>query len=233
MDKEHLLLLHGALGAKSQFASLIPLLEDQFQIHTLDFEGHGRSLMRKRPFREVYFAENVMEYLDEISLSCINIFGYSMGGKVGLFLAKTYPERIKKIFTFATKFSWTSESVDREISSLYAEKISEKVPHFAIMLEEIHVTSGWRNVVKKTKEMMLTIVTESSPTIGQLDQIQQEVRVTVGDKDRLVSIEETVNAYRSLPKGQLQIFPNTPHPIEKAPLANLAHSLMEFFKAKA
>ncbi len=229
MSKDHLLLLHGTLGAKSQFTSLIPLLEDKFHIHTLDFEGHGSSPMRKRSFKEVHFAENVMEYMDEISLSHINIFGYSMGGKVGLFLAKTYSERINKVFTFATKFLWTSESVDRETSSLDAEKISEKVPHFARMLEEIHAGSGWRNVVQKTKEMMLTLVTESSPTIGEMDQIQQEARVTVGDKDNLVSIEETVRAYRSLPKGQLQIFPKTPHPIGKVPLTHLAHSLVEFF----
>lgn len=229
MSKDHLLLLHGALGAKSQFNPLIPLLEDRFQIHALDFEGHGSSPMSKRPFKEVHFAENVLEYLDEISLSRINIFGYSMGGKVGLYLAKTYPEKIIKVFTFATKFLWTSESVADEVSSLDAEKISEKVPHFAKMLEERHAASGWKNVLQKTKEMMLTLVTESSLTTGEMDQIQQEVRVSVGDKDALVSIEETVDVYRTLPLGQLQIFPKTPHPIEKAPLAHLAHSLVEFF----
>jgi hypothetical protein len=77
---------------------------------------------------------------------------------------------------------------------------------------------------------MLTLVAESVLTIGEMDQIQQEVRVSVGDKDNLVSIEETVDVYRSLQKGQLQIFPKTPHPIEKVPLAHLAHSLVEFFK---
>ncbi len=229
MSKDHLLLLHGALGAKSQFTPLIPLLEDRFQIHTLDFEGHGTSPMPKRPFKEVHFAENVLEYLDEISLSRINIFGYSMGGKVGLYLAKTYPEKINKVFTFATKFMWTSESVADEVSSLDAEKISEKVPHFAKVLEERHAASGWKNVLQKTKEMMLTLVTESSLTTGEMDQIQQEVRVSVGDKDNLVSIEETVDVYRALPMGQLQIFPKTPHPIEKVPRAHLAHSLVEFF----
>lgn len=229
MSKDHLLLLHGALGAKSQFTPLIPLLEDRFQIHTLDFEGHGTSPMRERPFKEVHFAENVLEYLDKISLSHINIFGYSMGGKVGLYLAKTQPESINKVFTFATKFLWTPESAAGEVSSLDAEKISKKVPHFAKMLEERHAASGWKNVLQKTKEMMLTLVTESSLTIGEMDQIQQEVRVSVGDKDNLVTIEETVDAYRSLPMGQLQIFPKTPHPIEKVPLAHLAHSLVAFF----
>lgn len=231
MSNDHLLLLHGALGAKSQFVPLIHLLEDNFQVHTLDFEGHGSSPMRKRPFREIHFAENVLAYMDEMSLSRVNIFGYSMGGKIGLYLAKTYPEKIIKVFTFATKFLWTSESVAGEVSSLDAEKISEKVPHFARLLEERHVASGWKNVLQKTKEMMLTLVTESSVTTGEMDQIQQEVRVSVGDKDTLVSIEETVDVYRRLPMGQLQIFPKTPHPIEKAPRAHLAHSLVEFFKA--
>lgn len=230
MSRDHLLLLHGALGAKSQFDPLIPLLEDSFQVHALDFEGHGSSPMRKRPYKEVHFAENVLQYMDEVALSRINIFGYSMGGKIGLYLAKTYPEKINRVFTFATKFLWASESVAGEVSSMDAEKISEKVPHFARMLEERHAASGWKNVLQKTKEMMLTLVTESSLTMGEMDQIQQEVRVSVGDRDALVSIEETVDVYRTLPRGQLQIFPKTPHPIEKAPLAHMAHSLVEFFR---
>ena len=85
-------------------------------------------------------------------------------------------------------------------------------------------------MLQKTKEMMSALVTESCLTTGEIDQIQQEVRVSDGDKETLVSIEETVDVYRRLPMGQLQIFPKTPHPIEKAPLAHLAHSLVEFFK---
>jgi NDP-sugar pyrophosphorylase family protein len=43
MSKDSLLLLHGALGASSQFAPLTPLLEDRFEVHTARFRRHGTS----------------------------------------------------------------------------------------------------------------------------------------------------------------------------------------------
>jgi pimeloyl-ACP methyl ester carboxylesterase len=229
MSKPNLLLLHGALGSKSQFSSLIPLLEDALQIHTLDFEGHGSSPLKDRAFRLDHFAENVLDYLNEKSLSGIDIFGYSMGGHVGLYLAKMYPGRIHQVFTLATKFLWTPEGADREAVSLEADAILEKVPHFAEVLEERHAISGWKNVVEKTKEMFLEQGKHNILPVEELRQIPHVVRIGVGDRDRMVSIEESVQAYLSLPRGELQIFPKTSHPLEKVPLSNLAHSILYFF----
>jgi hypothetical protein len=62
-----------------------------------------------------------------------------------------------------------------------------------------------------------------------MGKIPHIVRIGVGDRDRMVSLEEWVEAYRSLPRGELQIFPKTPHPLEKAPLSNLIHAMVDFF----
>ncbi len=63
MSRPDLLLLHGALGASTQFKTLIPLLRDKYDVHTLDFEGHGSSPPKNRPFRSKHFAENVLNYM--------------------------------------------------------------------------------------------------------------------------------------------------------------------------
>jgi len=57
MSKPDLLLLHGAVGASPQFEPLQPLLEDRYQLHRLDFEGHGSSSPRERPFRIEHFKQ--------------------------------------------------------------------------------------------------------------------------------------------------------------------------------
>ena len=38
---KNLLVLHGAIGSKSQFDSIASLLDNQFDIHLLNFSGHG------------------------------------------------------------------------------------------------------------------------------------------------------------------------------------------------
>lgn len=229
MSRANLLLLHGALGSKSQFSSLIPLLEETFHIHTLDFEGHGSSPLRDRAFRDEHFAENVLDYLNENSIQSVSVFGYSMGGHVGLYLARKHPERIHRIFTLATKFLWTPENIDREASSLDAEKILKRVPHFAKVLQDRHAVSGWKNVLQKTREMFYELGESNSLPIEELRQIHHVVRIGVGDRDSMVNIEESVQVYRSLPQGELQIFPNTPHPLEKVPVSYLVSSMVGFF----
>ena len=205
-------------------------LEDTFQIHTLDFEGHGSSPLKERAFRHDHFAENILDYLNENSISSADIFGYSLGGHVGLYLAKTHPERINRVFTLATKFLWTPEIAEHEVSFLDPEKILKKIPHFAEALEERHMASGWKNVLQKTKEMFSDLGEKNILPVEDLRQIPHLVRIGVGDRDNMVGIEESIEAYRSLPGGELHIFPATPHPLEKVPLSNLVHSLVDFFE---
>ena len=230
MGKPDLLLLHGALGSESQFSPLKLRLEDTFQIHTLDFEGHGSSPLKERAFRDDHFAENILDYLNEKSITSTDVFGYSLGGHVGLYLAKTHPERIHRVFTLATKFLWTPEIAAHEISFLDPEKILKKIPHFAKVLEERHRASGWKNVLKKTGDMFLALGKENLLPPEAVGQIPHVVRIGVGDRDNMVSLEESIKVYRSLPKGELQVFPATPHPMEKVALSKLVYSLKEFFK---
>lgn len=79
-----LFLLHGALGAGRQFDALAAVLHPHFRIHRLDFEGHGTSSNRGRPFRVLHFAENVVESMDASSIGSAAFFGYSVGGYVEL-----------------------------------------------------------------------------------------------------------------------------------------------------
>src|SRR4051794_1738958 len=97
MDKPALLLLHGALGASDQFDSLVPLLAPRYDLHWLDFEGHGAAPLRGRPFRMEHFAENVQDYLRGRGLGPVHIFGYSMGGYVACTLARWQPELVTSL----------------------------------------------------------------------------------------------------------------------------------------
>jgi pimeloyl-ACP methyl ester carboxylesterase len=229
MGKKDLLLLHGALGSRSQFFTLIPFLKEAFQIHTLDFEGHGESSLKNRPFRDVYFEENVLEYLDKNSIEKVHLFGYSMGGQIALNLTASHPERIDRVFTLAVKFKWTPETADKETAFLDADHISNKFPRFAEALEERHIASGWKNVLQRTKEMFLELGRRNESQAEKLGQISHPVRIGLGDRDNMVSLEESLEVYHALEQGELQIFPNTPHPLEKVPISLLAFSLADFF----
>jgi pimeloyl-ACP methyl ester carboxylesterase len=225
---KQLLLLHGAIGAKDQLEPLKEELQDLFSIHTLSFSGHGGENMPDA-FSISVFAEDVLRYVEENKLEKIDIFGYSMGGYVALYLAKHHPGRIGKVFTLATKFNWTPEIAEKETKMLDAEKIGEKVPAFAKALEQRHAPNDWKNLLKKTADMMTALGRQNSLTLADLAEISIPVVVSVGDNDNMVTQEETAAMTRQLPSGKLHIFPGMQHPIEKANLQELRKEIVSFF----
>ena len=132
---QHILLLHGAIGAMDQLSDLENDLADSFFVHRINFSGHGGSPLSDDPFSIKLFAEDVLLFLDKEQIETIHIFGYSMGGYVAMYLAKHHPQKIKKIITLATKFAWDVTIAANEIKMLNAEKIEEMLPQFANSLK--------------------------------------------------------------------------------------------------
>src|SRR5688572_12709211 len=110
----HILLLHGALGNSTDFDKLKPLLEKNYIVHSINFPGHGGNEMPVS-FSITFFAEYVEEYCKIHSLSGINVFGYSMGGYVAVYLAHKRPSLFKKIITLGTVLYWDETIAAKEI----------------------------------------------------------------------------------------------------------------------
>jgi pimeloyl-ACP methyl ester carboxylesterase len=229
MTRPSIILLHGALGAGAQFDPLKMFLKDRFEVHTLDFEGHGMSPLRDRPLRMAHYAENVMAHIDQEAIPTACIFGHSLGGHVGLFLARFHPHRISGVFTLGTKFNWTPEIAEKENRLLLPEKIMEKVPQFGRQLKKRHVAAGWEALLEKQREMQLHVSRNNPLPDDEVRRISQRVRIGIGDRDKMVTLEESIRVYRLLEKGELQVFPDTPHPLEKVPARKIADAIIDFF----
>ena len=224
----HLLLLHGAIGAKDQLQALSDELKNKYIVHTLNFKGHGSEPIPDKLSIET-FAEDVLNYLSLHNIHSINIFGYSMGGYVALYLAKHHPQKINRIFTFATKFLWTPEIASREIAMLDANKISNKFPAFAQQLEKRHYPNDWKLLLEKTSDMMIDLGNNNLLHLHDYKTINHSILIGIGDKDRMVPLEETIEVYKNLPNANFIVFPKTHHLIEKINLERLTREIELFF----
>ena len=225
---EHILLLHGAIGSKDQLQPLASELKNKFTVHSLNFSGHGGAPMPDT-FSIETFAEDVLKYLKENNIEKVNIFGYSMGGYVGLYLAKHHPEKINKVATLATKFLWTPEIAAKETKMLNIEKIIEKIPAFAETLAKRHAPGDWKMVLHKTSEMMITLGNKNTLQLSDYETIQHPIMVSIGDSDTMVTLEETKEVVGKLNNVNFIILPNTPHPIEKVDVKKLAEELFLYY----
>src|SRR5207248_7018498 len=88
---------------------------------------------------------------------------------------------------------------------------------------------GWKAVVSRTAEMLTALGETGGFSPASIANIQQQVRIIVGDRDTTVSVAECHEMYRALPNGELEVLPATPHQIEKVSPTRLAASLFEFF----
>ena len=222
-----LLLLHGALGCKKQFTALETLLSEKYEVHSFNFSGHGGSTNEKG-FSTELFVEDTKQYMEENSIGCCHIFGYSMGGYVALHFAKIYPHKIGKIITLATKFDWTPLSAEKEVKMLDPELIALKVPKFAEMLADRHSPSDWKLVLKKTADMMIGLGNGSALTDDDFKSVSAETIIAVGELDKMVSVESSKKVAHILPNGKLLILENVEHPIEKVDVRTLAGLIANF-----
>lgn len=226
---QHLLLLHGAIGAKEQLMPLAEKLKSSYIVHTLNFSGHGGEPMPTNFSIEI-FANDVLNYLDKNNIDKINIFGYSMGGYVSLYLAQKHPSRINKVMTLATKFHWTEETAEKEIKMLNPEKIQEKLPEFAKTLEDRNKPNDWKLALKSTAEMMIALGKKNTLQLSDYQNIEHQTLISIGDKDSMVTLEETIAVYRQLKNANFIVLSNTQHPIEKVELERLSKEIQLFFK---
>lgn len=226
---KNLLILHGAIGSKEQFGLLKKQLENQYHIHAINFSGHGGEAF-KTTFNIAQFADDVLVYLNQQHISSIDIFGYSMGGYVALYLAKNAPDRINKIITLGTKFSWTPEIAQQEIKMLDAEKIEGKIPAFAELLKLRHAPNNWKEVLAKTAEMMLEMGQKNPLTLNDYETIRHQVKIGLADQDEMVTLEETMAVAEAIPHAQFYRIENSKHPIEKVNLQQLTQEIVEFIK---
>jgi Predicted hydrolases or acyltransferases (alpha/beta hydrolase superfamily) len=226
---KNLIILHGALGAKSQFEQLIPQLTDHFKVYTLDFSGHGTKSGDEIDFSIDRFAQELKEFMGQNDLQKPLVFGYSMGGYVALKLESMEKDSFEKIVTLGTKFDWNPESAEKEAKMLNAEKIEEKVPAFAAYLKSLHGENEWKTLLQKTAKMMLHLGNKPALKPYDFHQVQIPVQLMRGEKDVMVTKEETTQTQSLLGNGNYLEIAEWQHPINLVPSDQLAQQVLSLY----
>ena len=222
----NLILLHGALGHCEIFDSFISELSKYFTVYTPLFSGHGDTELPEKGITIEKYTQELKEFIEKENLNNVYIFGHSMGGYIALCYALDNPSTLNSIMTLGTKFDWTEEQAMKESKMLNPDVIADKVPKYAELLEKQHGLK-WRQLLPAISEMMI-LLGKNPPLKDQLETINFSVQIMVGDKDNMVTLEESMEAYRKLSNSKLAVLPDTKHPMDKV-RPNLLLNLMKDF----
>ncbi|CCQ74254.1 alpha/beta fold hydrolase [Magnetospira sp. QH-2] len=91
-----LILLHGLLGSKSNWAGVAKALSAHHQVHALDLRNHGQSPWSERMTYED-MADDVAAFIRHHHLLSCDLVGHSMGGKVAMMLALHHGELLDRL----------------------------------------------------------------------------------------------------------------------------------------
>ena len=91
-----LIIAHGYLGMGDNWKSIANRFSEHFEVHIIDQRNHGRSF-HSDDFNYELLVEDLRYYIQHYQLNKVYLLGHSMGGKMAMLFAVTYPEIVDKL----------------------------------------------------------------------------------------------------------------------------------------
>ena len=93
---EPLIILHGLFGSSDNWHTLARQWGQYFQVYALDQRNHGSS-PHESAMNYDEMVQDLHQFIAQERLGSVHIVGHSMGGKVGMLFASTYPDLVKSL----------------------------------------------------------------------------------------------------------------------------------------
>jgi pimeloyl-ACP methyl ester carboxylesterase len=200
-----LVLLHGAFG----LATVYPALAKDRQVIAVELQGHGHTGDVDRPMSPEVMADDVAALLKELKVERADVFGYSMGGIVGLALTIRHPELVRKLAINGSYYSKLEDAFEPETARLFNSLPADFAPpELTGPYEKVAPDpKKWPTLVAKVKAMAKDF---RGFTREDMKAIEAPVLIAMGDRDG-VRPEHAVEMFRLIPNAQLAIFPGADH----------------------
>ncbi len=245
--------LHGFTGSSEDWSAVLPEIDNRFNKFTIDLLGHGKSAFPNDP--ELYSWELQVEQLNKLithfTEEKIILTGYSMGGRLALCYAFTYPERILGLILESAspgiknkkqreKRIKEDEGVAEFISSHPAEEFIEMWMQKDIFSTQLRFSEEKRNEIKKRKmrnnpiglsNSLLGFSTGKMPSLySGLKNINAKTLLITGELDtKFTSLNKTI--VNKFPAAKHIIIKNAGHTVHLEEPAKFTAAVNSFLKA--
>lgn len=180
---ETLILLHGNGENSDYFKNQIEYFSKNYNVLAIDSRGHGKTSIGTKPFTLSQFADDLKNFLDNRSLTSVNILGFSDGANMALIFALRYPMYAKRLILNG--------------ANLYPSgvKLKHNIPtYFSYLFSPL----------EHKKKLMKLMISEPNLNSSQLHNITNDTLVIAGKFD-MIKESHTKLIANSLPNSTLKI----------------------------
>ncbi|MEO1377066.1 MAG: 2-succinyl-6-hydroxy-2,4-cyclohexadiene-1-carboxylate synthase [Cyanobacteria bacterium J06635_10] len=252
-NKPLIIFLHGFMGNIHEFDEAISLLSNDFNCLNIDLPGHGNTqvLGDDDCYTMAQVANALIQLLDELKVKQCFLVGYSMGGRLGLYLTLHFPqlfnkivlesaspglftekerlERIKRDGQIARKLARSIQRDDflKFLENWYHQPIFGNIknhPRFEWMLE-----NRLQNNPLELAKSLRFMGTGVQPSLwDKLKDNQVPLLLLVGEKDlKFIDINQKMTQVNDL--CQLQVIENAAHNIHLENTVVFVENIRDFF----
>jgi pimeloyl-ACP methyl ester carboxylesterase len=216
---EPLLLLHGAYGTIDLWGPILTTLAERRQVIAVEQQAHGHTADIDRPLSYEQMTEDTAALMRYLDIEHADIFGYSMGGNIGLQLPMRHPDLVRKLV--AVSANYRSDGYYPELLELIQTITPEAFA--GSPLEEAYFRNApnpdnWPTLIDKLKQLDAQ---EFAWPDEDIRAIAAPALLVMADSDAMRP-EHMVELFRllgggvpgdltGLPKSQLAVIPGATH----------------------
>jgi pimeloyl-ACP methyl ester carboxylesterase len=227
-DGDSLLLLHGGMGAGTDWKYVFPEDPTGFRVLVPDLRGHGRSTNPSGAFTFRQAALDMLALLDLLGISTVKAIGLSGGGITLLHMATVQPARVAAMVVVSAPPYFPAQA--RAIQASFSEEALPENERKAMRQRHVHGEAQIQALFAQTKTFATTY-DDVNFTPPLLSTIRARTLVVFGDRDFLYPVSIAFELHAAIPKSHLWVVPNGPHgPIFGLHAAGFAATAIDFLR---
>lgn len=221
-----LIVLHGLFGLLDNWGSFGRIFGEQMPCHLVDLRNHGKSFHSNEMSLQI-LAEDILNYIEYYKIDKVNILGHSLGGKVAMQFALSYPEKVEKLVVVDIapkaypshhhKVIEALKSVDfnqiftrKEVEEKLKEQIKD-MPTIQFLVKNLY----WKEENKLDWRFNLNVLAEKySDFVGNAVRFGSFLGKTLfvsGEKSNYILPQDELGISRQFPYYQLIKIPDAGH----------------------
>lgn len=245
-----ILFLHGFLGDGLDFQEVMWRLSRQFYCLSIDLPGHGKTQVNGTD--EDYQIESVtrglIEFIDALKLEKSVLVGYSMGGRIALYLAIHFPDSFDRVILESA--SPGLKTIEERVTRLESDRrLSEELEKqdFYLFLNKWYGQNLFKSILQnpdfpkildrrlqnsplELAKSLRNLSTGLQPSLWEhLDSISLPLLLLVGELDpKFVNLNREIA--NGCPNCKLEIVTNCGHNIHLENADSFIHNLEKFLR---
>lgn len=221
-----LFILHGYFGMGDNWKSLADKFAENYEVHLIDQRNHGRSF-HAYDFDYEILVEDLFKYIQHHNLEKVSLLGHSMGGKVAMLFAVTFPEYVHKLIVADISPKFYKPHHQQILAALNAvnfkiqdtrNKVEDTLKIY--IQEPEHLQFLLKNVYRKTKDTLafrfnLESLTVNNSEVGaalpSFTEFDGETLFLSGENSNYITENEVDLIEAHFPKARIVTVKNAGH----------------------